>query len=95
MEQHTRAWGDAALGAIPGGGPEAIAAMKALGVAAQVTGSVLGKVGAATGSVFLRVTNPIMQLRNYLASVGNVGSWESTVEAFTKARPSTAASTCW
>ena len=72
--QHTRAWGDAALGAIPGGGPEAIAAMKALGVAAQVTGSVLGKVGAATGSVFLRVTNPIMQLRNYLASVGNVGN---------------------
>jgi acetoacetyl-CoA reductase len=31
----------------------------------------------------------------FYASVGNVGDWDSTVEALAKPRPSTASLTCW
>ncbi len=31
----------------------------------------------------------------FYASVGNVGDWDSTVEAFTKPKQSMARSTCW
>ena len=69
----TYGMGDARRGPIAGGGPEAIAAMTALGEAGSTTGMILGKVAAASGSLFLRFTARVFEVRNALRGAGDVG----------------------